>query len=84
MNHFGVNSESVRNEPVNNSVNGAYIDVSKLCILHKVYLTPSRLRRTPPKFYYAKFRGRATYAFANVTVPLFFTEKEGEPRRAHE
>ena len=28
---FGVNSESVRNEPVNNSVNGAYIYVSKLC-----------------------------------------------------
>ena len=35
---FGVNSESVRNEPVNNSVNGAYIDVSKLCILHKGYI----------------------------------------------
>ena len=40
--------------------------------------TPSRLRRTPPKFYYAKFRGRATYAFGNVAIPLFFAEKEGD------
>ena len=42
MNHFGVNSESVRDEPVNNSVNGAYIDVSKLCILHKGYIKATK------------------------------------------
>ena len=41
---FGVNSESVRNEPVNNSVNGAYIDVSKLCILHKGYIKVTKCR----------------------------------------
>ena len=54
MNHFGVNSESVRNEPVNNSVNGAYIDVSKLCILHKGYIkvTKSNEEGNPlPKLY---------------------------------
>ena len=37
MNHFGVNSESVRNEPVNNSVNGAYIDVSKRVYCTRIY-----------------------------------------------
>ena len=45
MNHFGVNSESVRDEPVNNSVNGAYIDVSKLCILHKGYTKVTKCRK---------------------------------------
>ena len=45
MNHFGVNSESVRDEPVNNSVNGAYIDVSKLCILHKGYIKVTKCRK---------------------------------------
>ena len=45
MNHFGVNSESVRDEPVNNSVNGAYIDASKLCILHKGYTKVTKCRK---------------------------------------
>ena len=41
MNPFRVNSESVRNEPVN----GAYIDVSKLCILHKGYTKVTKCRK---------------------------------------
>ena len=33
-------------------------------------LTPSRLCRTPPKIFFANFRGRAFYAFNNIAVPL--------------
>ena len=39
--------------------------------------TPSPLRGTPPKFFFAKFRGRVPYAFGNIAVPLFFAGKEG-------
>ena len=45
--------------------------------MHRLFLPPPHFVVLPLNFI-LKFKGRASDAFGNVAVPLFFAEKEGD------